>query len=102
MYETHLGFCAVCSFAENFVCMWDVMRGHCVRVFEECRFALLTSTGLRFPSVGLVGLVSSGVPQLRCDSDPIESRHHRSVWPYRSSAVAVYQQCRGCYGHRLR
>ena len=44
MYETHLCFCAVCSFAENFVCMWDVMRGHCVRVFEEWRFALLTST----------------------------------------------------------
>ena len=78
MYETHLCFCAVCSFAENFVCMWDVMRGHCMRVFEEWRFALLTSTCVFGRSVGLVW---SGVPQLRCDSDPIESRHHRSVWP---------------------
>jgi WD40 repeat protein len=72
MYETHLCFCAVCSFAENFVCMWDVMRGHCVRVFEEWRFALLTSTRPAF-SVGRSGLVGCAAAALRFRSDRVPS-----------------------------
>ena len=49
------------------------------------RFAHLN---LRFPSVGLVWL---GVPQLRCDSDPIESRH-----PSPPLSLAIPLQCGRC------